>query len=58
MFSYVIVGSKMFGRKILIVFLSIGLNMCLGCSKEPSQREGSFEFPQHMFWMNNKKINF
>ena len=23
--------------------------MCFGCSKEPSHREGSFEYPQHMF---------
>ena len=36
MFCNVIVGSKMFGHKILFDFLSIGLNMCFGCSKEPS----------------------
>ena len=36
-FCNVIVGSKMFGRKILNVFLSIDLNMRFGCSKEPSQ---------------------
>ena len=34
----------------------ISLNMCFGCSKEPSPREGSFEYPQQMFW--NKKNNF
>ena len=45
-------------RKIAIVFLSISLNMCFGCSKEPSHRDGSFEYPQHMFWLGNKKINF
>ena len=32
--------------------------MCFGCSKEPSHRDGSFEYPQHMFWLRNKKINF
>ena len=32
--------------------------MCFGCSKEPSHRDGSFEYPQHMFWFRNKKINF
>ena len=32
--------------------------MCLGCSKEPSHRDGSFEYPQHMFWLRNKKNNF
>ena len=25
------------------------VNMCFGCSKEPSHRDGSFEDPQHMF---------
>ena len=25
----------------------------VGCSKEPS-----FEYPQHMFWLRNKKNNF
>ena len=28
--------------------------MCNGCSKEPC----SFEYPQHMFWLRNKKIIF
>ena len=31
--------------------------MCFGCSKEPSHRDGSFEYPQHMFWLRNKKKN-
>ena len=31
--------------------------MCFGCSKEPSHRDGSFEYPQHMFWLRNKKNN-
>ena len=34
------------------------VNMCFGCSKEPSHRDGSFELPQHMFWLRNKKNNF
>ena len=29
--------------------------MCFGCSKELSYRDGSFEYPQHMFWLRNKK---
>ena len=29
--------------------------MCIGCSKEPSHRDGYFEYPQHMFWLINKK---
>ena len=32
--------------------------MCFGCSKEPSHRGGSFEYPQHMFWLRNKKKKF
>ena len=32
--------------------------MCFVCSKEPSHGDVSFEYPQHMFWLRNKKINF
>ena len=32
--------------------------MCFGCSKELSHRNGSFEYPQHMFWMRKQKNNF
>ena len=46
---------KEFERKVLINFLSISPNMCLGRSKEPSQWDGSFEYPQHMLWWRNKK---
>ena len=35
------------------IFLSISLNICFGCSKEPSHWDGSFEYPQHMLWMGN-----
>ena len=45
-------------RKIGIIVLTIHLNMCFGCSKEPSHRDGSFEYPQRMFWLRNKKNNF
>ena len=45
-------------RIISIIFLCISLHMCFGCSKEPSHRDGSFEHPQHMFWLRNKKNNF
>ena len=44
--------------KIAIISLSINLNMCFGCSKEPSHEDDSFEYPQHMLWPRNKKINF
>ena len=36
------------------IFLSISLNICYGCSKEPSL----FCDPQHVFWLTNKKTNF
>ena len=32
--------------------------MCFGCSKELSHQDGSFEYPQHMFWFRNKQNNF
>ena len=32
--------------------------MSFGCLKEPSHRDGSFEYPQHMFLLRNKKNNF
>ena len=38
-----------FLHKIVNMLLSVNLNLCFGCSKEPSQRDGSFEHPQHMF---------
>ena len=31
-------------RIIAIIFLSISLNICFGYSKEPSHRDGSFEY--------------
>ena len=44
--------------KITFISLPINLNMYFGCSKEPSHRDGSFEYPEHMFWLRNKKNNF
>ena len=32
--------------------------MFFGCSKELSHRDGSVEYPQHMFWLRNKRNNF
>ena len=32
--------------------------MCFGCSKEPSHRDDSVEYPQNMFWLRNKKNYF
>ena len=47
-----------FLRKIVVICLSISLNMCFGCLKEPSHRDSSFEYPQHMFRQRKKKIIF
>ena len=44
--------------KIVNIFLLISFNICFGCSKESSHWDGAFEYPQHMFWLRNKKINF
>ena len=43
-----------FESKIVIVFLSSTLNICLGCSKGG---DVSFEYLQHMVWLRNKQIN-
>ena len=55
---YKITGLENFERKIVNIFLPIWLNICLGCSKEPSHWDGSFEYPQHMFWLRNKTNYF
>ena len=49
---------KIYERKIVNISLPISLNICFGCPKEPSHWDGSFEYPQHMFWFRNKKIKF
>ena len=36
-----------FDPKIVNVFLLISFNMCFGCSKVPSNLDGSFEYPKH-----------
>ena len=47
-----------FLHKIKNIFLPISFIICFWCSKEPSQSDGSFEYPQHVFRLRNKKINF
>ena len=42
----------------MIIFLSTSLIMCFVSSKELSHRDGSFEHPQHMFWLRNQNNNF
>ena len=49
---------KFHQQKNVIIFLPIILNMCFGFSKEQSHWDGSFEYPQHMFWMRNNENGF
>ena len=47
---------KTFLCKIVNIFLPIIFSICFVCSKEPSRWDGSFEYPQHMFWLRKKII--
>ena len=42
-------------RSGAFLFLS---GICYVCSKEPSHCDGSFEYPQHMFWLRDKNSCF
>ena len=55
---YQVYINKKFQRIIVNISILINLKICFGCSKEPSHRDGSFEDPQHLFWLRNKKIRF
>ena len=56
--SYHILDKQNFERKLTNSFLLVSFNTCFGFSKEPSHRDGSFEYQQHMFWLGNKKALF
>ena len=64
MFSYFPTGpvKQLFSIKLpLFSYPSIEYVLdliCFGCSKEPSQKDCSFEYTQHMFWLRNNKIIF
>ena len=45
-------------HKIVIIIHFISLNIYFECSKELSHWGGSFEYPEDMFWLRNKKTNF
>ena len=45
-----------FMQKDVNIFLSISLNVCFRFSKEPSDWDGSFEYPQHMLWLRNNTM--
>ena len=54
--------NKDFERKILNIFLLIHFNICLGAQKshlnEPSYRDGSFEYPQHVLVEKSENLFF
>ena len=45
---------RVFNLFFFILFLN--KNICCGYSKEPSQWDGAFEHPKHMFKLVGKKI--
>ena len=48
--EYIIgLDKQKFQHTIVNMFLPINFEICFGCSKEPSHRDGSFEYPQHIF---------
>ena len=49
---------KDFQGQIFNIFLSISFNICFGYWKEQSQWDGTFEYPQHIFWLRNKNKAF
>ena len=49
---------KIFNHTIANIFLPISTNMCFWYSIEPSQRDGSYEYPQHCFGREIIKMIF
>ena len=48
-------AKQSFERKIVIIILPISLKICVGCPKEPSRRDSSFEYSHYMFLLKTKK---
>ena len=49
-------GPQIRVRNWKLCFLFLNQNICYGYSKEPSQWDGSFEHPKHMFKLMDKQI--
>ena len=49
---------KSLSLKLQIFSYPSCLTFVFGCSKEFSYQGSSFEYPQHMFWLIEKKINY
>ena len=50
--------NNIFKHKIISYLYQSVLNMCYVCSKETSHWKNSFEYPQQMLWLRNKKNRF
>ena len=51
--------SAIFFGKIVSIILFVSFNISLEAQKNSFKvRDCSFEYPQHMFWLKNKKIKF
>ena len=50
------VSSPQVVRNWKLFFLLLNQNICCGYSKEPSQWDGSFEHPEQMFKLMDKKM--
>ena len=50
-------GLQIRGHTGIFFFLLLNQNICCGHLKEPSQWDGSFEHPKHMFKLMGKEIN-
>ena len=55
--SWLLTGLQINVRTWKLFFLFLNQNICCGYSKEPSQWDGSFEHPKHMFKLMAKEIN-
>ena len=47
--------SKQLHARKDVMFAYQSAERVLGCSKEPSRGDGSFEYPKRMFWLRNMK---
>ena len=57
-YRYLYSSSKLFEGKNVIIFLAIILNIFWGAQMNRLVETVQFEYPQHVFWLRNKKINF
>ena len=41
--------------RVMVIGVGSDLKYMFWYSKEPSHQKGSFEYPQHVFWLTNRK---